>query len=52
MSNRKQTSRAIAELASKTLRDPNSSKRGKSLAGSALAPARTRKATKPRALNA
>ena len=32
MSNRKQTSRAIAQLASDTLRDPHPSKRGKSLA--------------------
>jgi hypothetical protein len=43
MSNRKHTSRAIAELASKTLRDPKASKRGKSLAGSALAQAKARR---------
>jgi len=53
MTNRKQTSRAIAELASETLRDPNASKRGTSLAGSALVQARTwRRGTKPRAAKA
>ncbi len=40
MANRKQTSTRIAELAGKTLGDPQSSKRNKALAGSALAQAR------------
>ena len=52
MSNRKQTSRAIAQLASDTLRDPHPSKRGKSLAGSALAQAKAKKAAKARAARA
>lgn len=38
--NRKQTSSRIAELAAKTLGDPQSSKKNKALAGSALAQAR------------
>ena len=44
--NRKQTSRTIAQLAGKTLRDPRASKRGKSLAASALAQSATKR-TRP-----
>lgn len=39
MKNRKQTSERIAELAARRLADPKTSKREKSLAGSALAQA-------------
>jgi hypothetical protein len=39
MKNRKQTSAKVAELASKTLRDPKASKRDKTLAGSTLSQA-------------
>jgi hypothetical protein len=39
--NPRQTSARIAELASKTLRDPKASKRDKALAGSALAQTKT-----------
>lgn len=37
MKNRKQTSKRLAELAARTLRDPRASRRSKSLAASALA---------------
>lgn len=44
MKNQKQTSPGITRLAAKTLANPRSSERSKSLAGSALAQARSGKA--------
>ena len=52
MMNPRQTSARIAELASKTLRDPKASKRDKALAGSALAQTKAPQRRKNRAATA